>query len=637
MSISVWNWLSSMSSAGLALAMPAALTASVSVPSSAPVRATASPTASELVTSAATAMLRLPAAAMRSAVLASPSSVRLSSSATSAPHWASPMAMRWPMPLPAPVTSATLPARSKSFRVSSVMSCMTSSPPSDCRQLHDRDVVRVRTVQDAGLLALGEDHDPVRHAQHFLEIGADDDHGDALLRQPDDDVVDPRSGADVDAPGRLVEDDHAGSAREPFGDHHLLLVAAGQARGGLPSLPLHAELLDGPVGEGGRGGFRDPAAVPDLVEIRVDDILADRMLDDEALELAILGHHYDTLGDGVGGPRQAQLPPVEPDRPVAHRVGAGDRPHALRPSGAAQPGDPEDLALRPREGDVPERPVRPGEAPDLQHRAGLRSRDRRKHPLQASAHHAFDDRAHRRRAVGELRHPLAVAQHDDAIGDLADLLQPVRDVDDADALGPELAHLLEERLGLGAAERGRGLVEDEELRVQGERLRDLDQLLLRGRETLHLPRRREAQVEAGELFLRPLDHGGAIDPAGLRRPAADEDVLGDRELRQELELLVDQHEALVDRLPRGGRGVGLPQPGHLPLEGRPRPGDDAGQRGLARAIFPEQGDDLAGVDVQVDLAEHLERAVALRDAAEREDGLGHGADSPLSAVRDGWR
>ena len=45
--------------------------------------------------------------------------------------------------------------------------------------------------------------------KHFLEIGADDDYGDALLRQPDDDVVDRRSGADVDAAGRLVEDDHA--------------------------------------------------------------------------------------------------------------------------------------------------------------------------------------------------------------------------------------------------------------------------------------------------------------------------------------------------------------------------------------------------------------------------------------------
>ena len=35
-------------------------------------------------------------------------------------------------------------------------------------------------------------------------------------------------GADVDALGRLVENDHLGLRRQPFGDDHLLLVAARQ-------------------------------------------------------------------------------------------------------------------------------------------------------------------------------------------------------------------------------------------------------------------------------------------------------------------------------------------------------------------------------------------------------------------------
>ena len=34
--------------------------------------------------------------------------------------------------------------------------------------------------EDAGLLALGHDHDAVGHAEHFLEIRTDDDDGDAL-------------------------------------------------------------------------------------------------------------------------------------------------------------------------------------------------------------------------------------------------------------------------------------------------------------------------------------------------------------------------------------------------------------------------------------------------------------------------
>ena len=51
-------------------------------------------------------------------------------------------------------------------------------------------------------------------------------------------------GADVDALGRLVEDDHLGRRRQPFGDDDLLLVAARQRadvlaeRGGAQVEPL---------------------------------------------------------------------------------------------------------------------------------------------------------------------------------------------------------------------------------------------------------------------------------------------------------------------------------------------------------------------------------------------------------------
>ena len=42
--------------------------------------------------------------------------------------------------------------------------------------------------------------------------------------------VDLRLGADVDADGRLVEDEELGAVVQPFADDDLLLVAARQAR-----------------------------------------------------------------------------------------------------------------------------------------------------------------------------------------------------------------------------------------------------------------------------------------------------------------------------------------------------------------------------------------------------------------------
>ena len=42
--------------------------------------------------------------------------------------------------------------------------------------------------------------------------------------------IDFRLGADVDADGRLVEDEELGAVIEPFADHHLLLVAARETR-----------------------------------------------------------------------------------------------------------------------------------------------------------------------------------------------------------------------------------------------------------------------------------------------------------------------------------------------------------------------------------------------------------------------
>ena len=50
--------------------------------------------------------------------------------------------------------------------------------------------------------------------------------GEALRREVAQNAIDVGLGADVDAARRLVDDQNARRARQPFGQHHLLLVAA---------------------------------------------------------------------------------------------------------------------------------------------------------------------------------------------------------------------------------------------------------------------------------------------------------------------------------------------------------------------------------------------------------------------------
>ena len=80
--------------------------------------------------------------------------------------------------------------------------------------------------------------------------------------------------------------------------------------------------------------------------------------------------------------------------------------------------------------------------------------------------------------------------------------EPVRDEDDRDALGAQAPDEPEERLDLVLGERARRLVEDQDARVDRERPRDLDHLLLVGPQAAHRHRRVEIEIEARERLLR---------------------------------------------------------------------------------------------------------------------------------------
>jgi hypothetical protein len=70
--------------------------------------------------------------------------------------------------------------------------------------------------------------DAVAHAEDFRQFGRDHDDRLARLGQCRHDLVHLGLGTDVDAACRLVENEDLRLAEQPFGEHHLLLIAAAQ-------------------------------------------------------------------------------------------------------------------------------------------------------------------------------------------------------------------------------------------------------------------------------------------------------------------------------------------------------------------------------------------------------------------------
>jgi len=99
---------------------------------------------------------------------------------------------------------------------------------------------------------------------------------------------------------------------------------------------------------------------------------------------------------------------------------------------------------------------------------------------------------------------------------------------------------------------------------------------------------------------------------------AEEDVLGHGELGEEQQLLIDGRDAAFGRLARGdGLQLGVADADRAAV-GRVDAGDDLDQRRLAGAVLAEQRMHLAGVHVEVDVAQHPDAGEGLRDAAERQ-------------------
>jgi hypothetical protein len=271
---------------------------------------------------------------------------------------------------------------------------------------------------------------------------------------------------------------------------------------------------------------------------------------------------------------------IDEDPAPADRVGAEDGAGELGPAGADEAGEPDDLALGDGERYV-EKPRRRGVARvalggEAFHPKRRLARAMRTPALEqpidlAPDHHADDvvdlDLGDRRRA-----HEPAVAKHRDAVGERLHLVQPVADEDDADALITKIAADAEEPRHLVLGKRRGRLVHHDQPGRDGKRLGDLDHLLLGDREVGHEPVGVEVETDPGNDGPGLAPHPWPVDDAPIahakaKRLAADEDVLGHGQGRDQVELLIDRDDAAALRLERARKRHGPPSIAIVPASG----------------------------------------------------------------------
>ena len=213
----------------------------------------------------------------------------------------------------------------------------------------------------------------------------------------------------------------------------------------------------------------------------------------------------------------------------------------------------------------------------------------------------------------------AVAQHGHAAGDREDLVEPVRDVEDAQPLLLDLADRREQVLDLGPRHVAVGSSstrifadssESQRARAIATTVRSAAVSRRRGAGR-RCPRSRARRACCGRARARP--PSGSVRPAG-GEPAAEREVLDQVQRVDEGQVLMDEPEA---RLARGGGG---PEADLLAGDdhrravlGAVESGQQLDQGRLARPVLPDQGMDLALRDVETDRVQGASARERLRE------------------------
>jgi len=240
----------------------------------------------------------------------------------------------------------------------------------------------------------------------------------------------------------------------------------------------------------------------------------------EPLLLAVLRDERDPVPNRVAHGIEVNLFAVDEDLSGRDPVGGEYGARRLGAPGAHEPREAHDFAVAHVHVDVLKHAL-PRKAPDLQRDVGDLGGQLRILVAQFPADHQRDQLL----AVdlGDRQRPdvRAVAQHRNRVRDFEDLVHPVRDVDHRDAALLEVGDDVEQAFQLVFRKRRGGLVHDDQVRAEGQRLADFDDLLLRDAQAGDLLVDIQLDVQFVDQLLRLAPHGRPIHQArfrGLRPP-----------------------------------------------------------------------------------------------------------------------
>ena len=166
----------------------------------------------------------------------------------------------------------------------------------------------------------------------------------------------------------------------------------------------------------------------------------------------------------------------------------------------------------------------------------------------------------------------------------------------------------------GRQRRGR-LVHDQDSRTQRERLRDFDHLLLSHAQSGDGRFRVDDGPERLQQRARPFDERAAIDDPGAKHRLAPEiDVLGGRQLRNEVEFLINRADADRLRFPRRIEHHRTFVDEDFPGIAHARAAEDFHQRGFAGTILPQQGVDFSAPQIEAHVVERHDARECFADA-----------------------
>ncbi len=182
---------------------------------------------------------------------------------------------------------------------------------------------------------------------HLFEIGRDQNHPHALIAEAPDRLKDFLLGAEVDAPGRFVEQQDLGFPVEPFSKHELLLISSRQIeRLGIEPLGIESKLPGKHLAPLARLAPVDDGPGGNSVKIGQHQVGQRRACQHQSLALAVLRGEHDAAPDRLAnGSWPGAIHACKAHRSFRRGLGPGDTAQHFAASGSDQAGDSKNLAF----------------------------------------------------------------------------------------------------------------------------------------------------------------------------------------------------------------------------------------------------------------------------------------------------